>query len=194
MHQNLEQANDEELIALHRADKDPDALSILYRRYYVRVASWCLRFSGHPGQSEELAQEVFTRVHSKLDSFRADSRFSTWLYTVTRSVVINRGISERRRQMTPLDSESVPEPSAPDPAIDDLLVNEESAAVLREALDDIDRTEAQVLYLHYVDGLTLPAITELLGFTNASGAKKYIVNGRRHLRESLARRGVAGAQ
>jgi RNA polymerase sigma-70 factor (ECF subfamily) len=194
MHQDFAQATDEELIALHRAEENPEALSVLYRRYYARVASWCLRFSGNPAQSEELAQEVFTRVHGKLDSFRAESRFSTWLYTVTRSVVINRGISERRRQMTPLDSESIPEPSAPEPGVEDLLVTEESAAMLRASLDEIDRTEAQVLYLHYVDGLTLPAITELLGFTNTSGAKKYIVNGRRHLRESLARRGVAGAQ
>jgi hypothetical protein len=62
MHQDFAQATDEELIALHRVEENPEALSVLYRRYYARVASWCLRFSGSPAQSEELAQEVFTRT------------------------------------------------------------------------------------------------------------------------------------
>jgi hypothetical protein len=46
---------------------------------------------------------------------------------------------------------------------------------------DLEPLEARVLYLHYVDGMTLPAITELLALPNLSGAKAFVVSGRRKL-------------
>ena len=49
-------------------------------------------------------------------------------------------------------------------------------------IGDLDPLEAQVVYLHYVDGLSLPAITELLDCRNKSGAKAYLVGGMRKLR------------
>ncbi len=55
-------------------------------------------------------------------------------------------------------------------------------AAFREAMrHDLEPLEAKVLYLHYVEGMTLPAITELLALDNRSGAKAYIVGGRRKL-------------
>src|SRR6185503_8783415 len=88
-------------------------LAVLYRRYYPKVAAWCLRIHGDRQEAADLAQEVFLRVHQRLGSFRGESRFSTWLYTVTRSVAINRGVAARRRETDPLDDESVPEPVEP---------------------------------------------------------------------------------
>jgi hypothetical protein len=52
---------------------------------------------------------------------------------------------------------------------------------------DLEPLEAKVLYLHFVDGLTLPAITELLDLQNKSGAKAYIVNGKRKLERKFGR-------
>jgi DNA-directed RNA polymerase specialized sigma subunit len=51
---------------------------------------------------------------------------------------------------------------------------------------DLEPLEGQVLYLHYALGMTLPAITRLLELSNASGAKAFIVNGKRKLRKALA--------
>ena len=87
---NLDRLTDEELIARARREAGgADAcLAELYRRYYSKVAAWCLRIGGDRQEAADLAQEVFLRVHERLGSFRGDSRFSTWLYTVTRSVVI----------------------------------------------------------------------------------------------------------
>jgi len=110
---DLERRTDEELIELARraAPGASDAyLSVLYRRYQSKVASWCLRICNDREEAADVAQEVFLRVHERLDTFRGDSRFSTWLYTVTRSVAINRGVAARRRRTEALDDESVPEP------------------------------------------------------------------------------------
>jgi RNA polymerase sigma-70 factor (ECF subfamily) len=185
---DLDRLADEELIALAREGEGAEAiLAVLYRRYYSKVAAWCLRLSGERQEAADLAQEVFLRVHERLGSFRGESRFSTWLYTVTRSVVINRGQAARRRQADPLD-ELAAEPVEPAPGADSELEQEQIAAALREAMEnDLEPLEARVLYLHYVDGVSLPALTDLLGLDNKSGAKAYVVSGGRKLKRRFGR-------
>ncbi len=164
------------------------ALALLYRRYYAKVTAWCLRISGDRQEAADLAQEVFLRVHERLGSFRGESRFSTWLYTVTRSVAINRGIAARRRETQDLDDEAVPEPVEPSPGADEELGRGQIAAALREAMArDLEPLEARVLYLHYVDGMPLAGITDLLQLANKSGAKAYIVSGGRKLKRRFGR-------
>lgn len=183
---------DEELV--REARKSPDsagsrsALDELYGRYYEKVSYWCLRMSGDSQRAGDLAQEVFLRVHGRLDGFRLESRFSTWLYQVTRSVVINRGISENLRRADSIDDEHFSEPAADDDSALVGLERRELADRFREAVEqDLEPLEAKVLYLHHVDGLTMPGITELLGLGNKSGAKAYLVAAKRKLRRGFGR-------
>ncbi len=193
---DFDQLSDEQLITAASASGDGGAAAArdaLFARYHRQVAAWCLRFCGNRDDAADLAQEVFLRVHERLGSFRGESRFSTWLYTVARRVAINRGEAARRRQADSLD-EAAAEPADPNPDAETVVGNAEVAAALRDAMrDDLDPLEAKVLYLHYVDGMTLPAITELLALPNRSGAKAYVVGGRRKLERRfgawLARQG-----
>jgi RNA polymerase sigma-70 factor (ECF subfamily) len=147
------------------------------------VAGWCLRVSGDREEAADVAQEVFLRVHERLVSFRGDSRFSTWLYTVTRSVAINRGVAARRRRTEALDEEGMPELVEPSPGAEEMAEKGEILAAFRAAMErDLEPLEAKVLYLHFVDGVQLAAITEMLGLQNKSGAKAYIVSGGRKLK------------
>lgn len=187
---DLDRLSDEELIERARRESGAaDAcLAVLYRRYYSKVAGWCLRISGDRQGAADLAQEVFLRVHERLDGFRGDSRFSTWLYTVTRSVAINRGMAARRRETDPLDQEGMPEPVAPEPGADEMAEKGQILAAFREAMErDLEPLEAKVLYLHYVDGVPLAGITEMLSLQNKSGAKAFIVSGGRKLKRRFGR-------
>lgn len=197
---DLDHLTDEELIT--RIREDPEANSatglydVLYERYYQKVAYWCFRVCGNSERATDLAQEVFLRVHTRLGSFRLESRFSTWLYSVTRSVAINRSKSERLRRMASLDAETAPDPVDPSPGASELAERNEIAAEFRRAMEtDLEPLEAKVLYLHFVDGMTLKGITDLLGLENKSGAKAYIVSGKRRLQRRfgrwLARQGEA---
>lgn len=184
---DLEQLSDEELVerARTRPALASECLGVLYRRFHPRVAYWCLRVCGSREEAADLAQEVFLRVHSRLGSFRGESRFSTWLYQVTRSVAINRGESNRRRTspltgLTDLDTAS--EMADPLPDAHEVLARAEAAGELRAAMEELEPLEAKVLYLHFANGLTLPRITEILGLENRSGAKAYIVSATRKLR------------
>lgn len=186
--------SDEELIAAARRgggeDCGQDCLDVLFRRHYARVARWCLRLCSDPQQAEDVAQEVFLRVQDRIGGFRVESRFTTWLYAVTRSVAVNRGVAEgrRSRRLLPFEATQAPEPEAPEPDAAELAERRQIADRLRQAMArDLEPLEAQVLYLHFAEGLTLPAITRLLGLTNRSGAKKYVVAGRRKLKRRFGR-------
>ena len=187
----LSRLSDEELIERARREGGAQAdacLAVLYRRYYPKVAAWCLRINGDRQEAADLAQEVFLRVHQRLASFRGDSRFSTWLYTVTRSVAINRGIAARRRETDPLDEEGAAEPVEPAPGADEVVARDQILQAFRAAMErDLEPLEAKVLYLHYVDGLPLAGITDLLRLENKSGAHAYIVSGGRKMKRRFGR-------
>lgn len=185
----LEQLSDEELVEKARTEpaRSAECLGVLYWRYHSKVAYWCLRVCGSREEAADLAQEVFLRVHTRLGSFRGESRFSTWLYQVTRSVAINRGESARRHSAPLTDLDTAPETADPLPDAEEVLSRAQAAGELRSALAELEPLEAKVLYLHFADGLTLPRITELLRLDNRSGAKAYIVSATRKLRRRFSK-------
>lgn len=186
-----EDRTDEELVRIicnAAGAEAEECRDVLFRRFYPKVLSWCRRFSGDQQEAADLAQDVMLRVHERLGTFQGRSRFSTWLYTVTRRTAINRGIAARRRSALSLDGEELPEPVDPSPGAEERAEVAQLAGELKQAMArDLEPLEAKVLYLHHVDGMTLPAITDLLGLENKSGAKAYIVAGRRKLDRRFGR-------
>jgi RNA polymerase sigma-70 factor (ECF subfamily) len=184
--------SDEELVRAARAEAhDPESaarhLDLLFRRYQTRVAAWCLRISGRREEAADLAQEVFLRVHERLDTFRFESSFATWLYLVTRSVTINRSIANRRRDTESIDDEDFLEPQDPGPSVEEAVGQALLVGQLRQAIaTDLEPLEARILHLHFVDGLTLAAIDQLLELRNKSGARAYLVSAKRKLQRSFS--------
>lgn len=70
------------VVALRARDGDRDALDELCRRIQQPVYRLALRFTGHPVDAQDAAQEVMVRIVTHLGSFEARSRFTTWMYTV----------------------------------------------------------------------------------------------------------------
>jgi RNA polymerase sigma-70 factor (ECF subfamily) len=62
----------------------------LVRAYQHRIFSIALRMLRDRGEAEEVAQEVFLRVHRSIRDFRGEARLSTWLYAITSRLCLNR--------------------------------------------------------------------------------------------------------
>jgi len=76
------------------------AFRALYQKYSRRVYVFARRFVGDEGHAEDVTQEVFLQVFRKLDSFRGDSKFSTWLFRVSVNSCMNkRRALERERRL-----------------------------------------------------------------------------------------------
>jgi len=196
----LEQLPDEELVRLYRADAISENrdqyIDELFRRNYARVGRWCLRFTGERESAADLAQEIFTKVYQSLESFQGQSKFSTWLFTISRNHCLN-SVRSNARQATELKAEveedflaAIPDSGA---NADEIVERASSAKLVSELLHEaLDDTERHVFTLHYGEEMPLDAITRLLGLENRSGAKAFIVSAKRKLGRVVQRRKAQG--
>lgn len=69
--------------------RDYDAFRLLYEKHVARVYAICLRYCGNEDEASDIAQEVFIQSWEKLQNFKGESTFSTWLYRVTTNISIS---------------------------------------------------------------------------------------------------------
>ena len=83
--------SDQELIARVIAKKDQHAFSQLVLRYQSQLRNWGRRLcDGDPHLADDLAQETFIKAYAALGAFRAEAKFSTWLYRIAFNIAANR--------------------------------------------------------------------------------------------------------
>jgi RNA polymerase sigma-70 factor (ECF subfamily) len=185
---------DEELVERYRcADSSASGepfLSQLFERHHTRVAAWCHRMTGDIDAASDLAQDVFLKAFQRLDSFRGDCKFSTWLYSIARNLWVDE---LRSRAVRPDETANIVLEEVSDTRSEQvlqMLERRESARSLRCLIQEsLNEIEAKVVTLHYIDELPLDSITRLLGLENPSGAKAYVVSARRKLERIAERQG-----
>jgi RNA polymerase sigma-70 factor (ECF subfamily) len=84
----------DETLALAAVNGDGAAFSALLARHYDRVFALSFRLTGRRAEAEDLTQDICAALPDKLARFRAEARFTTWLYRV----VVNAAHDRRRRQ------------------------------------------------------------------------------------------------
>lgn len=189
----MESLSDEELVARSRLEGLPHSrqqefLNELFTRYHSRVAVWCLRVTGDRNSAADLAQDVLLKAHRNLDSWRGQSKFSTWLYSITRNHCFNAAAARSVRPEGASDTLDFDLSDESSWRIDRHLEKESEIRQMKDLIaSTLDPTEAQVMTLHFADELPLDAISRLLSLTNSSGAKAYVVSAKRKLKTAIAR-------
>ena len=193
----VQELSDEQLVARFQEAGGAPAgnawIEELFGRYHRRVALWCYRFTGERDAAADLAQEVFLRVYRNLDGFRGGSKFSTWLYTVTRNHCLNHqtaSCAKLERSSAASDLE-IAERDVPN-ALENLERRESLEAMKAMMEQALDETEKQVMVLHFGQEMRLDAVTRMLGLTNASGARAYVLSAKRKLDAAMKRWNARG--
>ena len=94
---------------LRKAQKgDERAFSLIVRAYQVPVFNYVLRLVGDRTLAEDLTQEVFLRVFQGLPRFSSRSKFTTWLFQVTKNRVLDELRANERRPRLSVALEDVP--------------------------------------------------------------------------------------
>lgn len=181
----MEISSDEELVDCYRAatgTQQQEFLNQLFERHHARVAAWCYRMTGDTDAATDLAQEVFLKAFRNLESFRGQSKFTTWLYSIARNHCMD---ALKSRAAAPILAGEAALERVQDVQAGELLSRmerREAEQIVRQLMrESLDTTETQVMTLHYVDELPLDVVTRMLNLTNASGAKAYVVSARRKL-------------
>ena len=140
---------------------DLQAFEELVRAYQHRVFGVAARMLGSRAEAEEIAQEVFVRVHRSIATFRGEAALSTWLYAITSRLCLTRlGSGERR--MTREGDEALlrVRDHGPDPPA--RLERRELEATLHRALADLPDNFRILVVLRDVEGLSYDEIAGAL--------------------------------
>jgi RNA polymerase sigma-70 factor (ECF subfamily) len=171
----------EEAECVQRAQAgDTRAFEALYRANRGRVYALCLRMTANPVLADELAQEAFVRAWEKLEGFRGESKFSTWLHRLTVNVVLGalrqRGRRDGREMgVEDLEVYATPEVTAPAGL----------RADLEAAIQSLPPGARRVFVLHDIEGYRHEDIAEMMG-TAEGTCKAQLHRARRLLRERLS--------
>jgi len=119
-----------------------------------------LRLTGNRAASEDLVQEVFTRILKYRAGYQGESRFVVWMYQIARNAHVD--FLRKRKPEVPLDERAEATPGR-EPLPEDRFEADQEAALVRRALDRLPERKREILLLFRYQDLKLREIAELLG-------------------------------
>jgi RNA polymerase sigma-70 factor, ECF subfamily len=167
-------ALDDAALAERARAGDDTAFGTLVERYQERVYRLALRLSSNPSDAEEVLQEAFLQAWRKIDTFRGDARFGTWLYRIATNEALMRKRAARRR---PAESLEALLPQFDESGLlanldyqrsaraDELLERAELAQRAREALDLLDENYRAVFVLRDLEEMSTEETARVLEIT-----------------------------
>jgi RNA polymerase sigma-70 factor, ECF subfamily len=186
--------SDAELIELAR-NGDRAAFGALVERYQQVVFRTALVALRSPQDAEEVAQEAFVSAFRKLESYRGDASFKTWLLTITwnRAMDHRRGVGEWLKRFVSPDGDRPLDLASGQPSHESLLIAAESRREVRRMLLKLPAKYREALMLSASGEHTFEEIAVILGIPVGT-AKWRAMEGRRLLKQKLTSRGIVGAR
>jgi RNA polymerase sigma-70 factor (ECF subfamily) len=166
--------SDDELIARARAE-DFAAFEELLGRYEDKVFRLAFRILRNETDAKEILQETFVSIWRKLDTFKGDSQFGSWVYRIATNAALMRLRSHRRHPEVSteelpigyLDNYGTPMPAGENwsKRPDDELQSSELRAHIQAAVDALPDIYRTVFVIRDVEGLSTEETAEVLGIS-----------------------------
>jgi RNA polymerase sigma-70 factor (ECF subfamily) len=168
--------NDEERLLQRLRQRDEAAFNQLVRLHQAAVFRQLLRVLGDAAEAEDLAQEVFVTVFKAIETFRGDSRLSTWIHRIAQNHARNRlkyHGRRKRRGDTPLEdtteeSFAVPETGSRLPRPDHQVEAEQAEVHIRAAISQLDEEQRTLIVLRDLENLSYEEIQAQTGLPSGT--------------------------
>ncbi|MBS1814708.1 MAG: sigma-70 family RNA polymerase sigma factor [Acidobacteria bacterium] len=185
-------ATDDAAIMLRLKAGELDCFDYLLNKYRRPIVHFMYRMVHNQAVAEELAQEVFLRVYRSRETYRAEARFSTWLYRIATNLAVNYARDTKNERTAPklnLDEPDYETGTTPDVA--DQAMSAEAAMLRRERMNAIrqhvealpERQKMAVL-MHKYEEMDYKQIGEVLKLSE-SATKSLLFRAYQTLREKL---------
>lgn len=163
---------------------DRGAMRALFDAYRDSVYSFALHFfHGDAATAEDVSQDVFVKVLSRIGEFRREAELSTWIYRITTNVCIDEHRRQKRIDPAPVEESQVI--SDCDPGYDEVANREETATEVRAALAHLPGEMRMTLLLKYSEDLSYGEIAATLGCSKGTVGSR-LNRGHKLLAERLA--------
>ncbi len=190
-HAELDPASDA-AIMLRVAAGDEASFNFLVQKHHRPVIHFLFRIVRNQAVAEELAQEVFLRVFRARDSYRAEARFTTWLYRIATNLAVNHARDtkqERSAQTIYLDMPDAETGTTPDvaddePSVEQKLIRDERMAAIRTHVMALPERQRMAVLMHKYQGMDYRQIGDVLKLSE-SATKSLLFRAYQTLRDKL---------
>jgi len=164
----------------------------IYEDHYPRIVRYLRRLVGD-SDAEDVAQEVFVKVHQALDGFRGESKLSTWIYRIATNTAMDRLRSSSSKILSTSSSLTDEDETADEtdqlsddsvPRLDTTLIRKDMNDCIRGIVDSLPENFRTVLVLSDLEGLTNAEICGVLDLP-LDTVKIRLHRGRKHLKKAL---------
>ena len=179
-------------IMLRVAEGDEAGFNYLAQKYHRPMIHFLYRMVGNLAVAEELAQEVFLRVYRARSSYRAEARFTTWLYRIATNLAVNHARDtkhERTAQTVYLDAAdeetgTTPDLADDDPSVEERMLRDERMAAIRKHVLALPERQRMAVLMHKYQGMDYRQIGDVLKLSE-SATKSLLFRAYQTLREKL---------
>jgi RNA polymerase sigma-70 factor (ECF subfamily) len=179
-------------IMLRVREGDDSGFEYLIQKYHKPMIHFMFRMVHNQAVAEELAQEVFLRVYRSRQSYRAEAKFTTWLYRIATNLGVNHARDtkyERAAQNVYLDQPDPETGTTPDVAdqtasVEQELVKDERMRAIRQHVLALPERQRTAVLMHKYQGLDYKQIGEVLKLSE-SATKSLLFRAYQTLRERL---------
>jgi RNA polymerase sigma-70 factor (ECF subfamily) len=185
-------AMDDASIMLELRSGNMAAFDFLMQKYRKPIIHFMYRMTHNQAVAEELAQEVFLRVYRSRETYRAEARFSTWLYRIATNLGVNHARDTRHERsastvyLDETDSETGTTPDVADttPGVESRMVRNERMAAIREHVMALPERQRMAVLMHKYEGMDYKQIGDVLKLSE-SATKSLLFRAYQTLREKL---------
>ncbi|WP_153559069.1 RNA polymerase sigma factor [Roseimaritima sediminicola] len=148
------------VVQLVRAAQEGDRLAFgeLFERYRPGIVALAMRRVRNADEADELAQDVFIQAMEKIDQLRVPEAFGGWLRRIVHRMAINR--VTRRQAPLACDPETLEATCLAFGTPDEMALQREQAASVRDAVDRLGTTDRETLRAFYMHGQSLIQMSE----------------------------------
>jgi RNA polymerase sigma-70 factor, ECF subfamily len=179
-------------IMLRVREGDDSGFDLLIQKYRKPIIHFMFRMVHNQAVAEELAQEVFLRVYRSRLTYRAEARFTTWLYRIATNLGVNHARDtkyERTAQNVYLDQPDPETGTTPDVAdltasVEQELVRDERMRAIRQHVLALPERQRTAVLMHKYQGMDYKQIGEVLKLSE-SATKSLLFRAYQSLRERL---------
>lgn len=147
-----------------------DRYRVLVDRYAPMVFSVVEKFANRQAEKEELAQQIFVKAYERLETFKQQSKFSSWLYSLARNHCLDyaKNIRRTNKEFSQMADHELEEKMVIEDLPDKEVESKEWKAILEKALSIITPIYAEAFLMKYRDNMTYKAMAKRLEVTESA--------------------------
>lgn len=190
--------SEDALLVKQVTDGNTDAFGKLVEKYESFVFRTVFYDLKNHEDAKDVSQEVFIKAYKALNSFRADSEFSTWLYRICKNTIYDHLRKAAREKTIPLSELSDPDDGDREFEIADIggafdpektAITKETAKIVHEAINSLSEEHRTIVVLRDIEGYSYTQIADIMSLEEGT-VKSRLSRARAALKAKLSGKGL----